>query len=436
MRIIRTLLILTLIAPFGVMGRDAIAQVGPSPQPDLSGPVDRDLLVRVALDRSPGLRAVRHRAAAMRQMGEAERKMPAPEADFQIWQIPASRPYAVGDAGMIMLGVRQPIPAPGSLSARAEAKEAAAGVEDAMLSEREREIVQEVEHAFVDYLEARELHRAHMAHHVTAARVLAVARARYTAGGMLEEVAQAEVELARIEADMAQEEAKVTSARVMLNGLLLRQPDAPLGDPVVGDPATVGESDAELIARAETKRPEVRSAQARTAARQAEARVSDTEAKWPMFSVGATYFAPTNNMPMHAYGVSVGSSLPWLWGRSRAESAANKAMTSATHLEVEEARAKIRAEVAAKAASVRAAARRYQVLRDRAVPAGKRAWEAAASGYESNRTNLVTLLMARTSVVEIEVDVIMARTAIEHALVDLDWAAGARVKRAAIAPQP
>ena len=372
----------------------------------------------------------------MRMMGEADSKLPPPEAEVSVWQVPLSRPYSVPDANMIMVGVRQPIPAPGSLSARADVRSREADVEEAMVGERVREISRDVDHALVEYMQAFAMRSIHLDHMGTADRVLAVARARYEAAGSITDVTQADVESARIEADIAQEDAKIAAAKARLNGLLLRAPDAQLGAPVISEPATVGEPLAGMLVRARSQRPEFRSADARRAARQAEVRLAEREASWPMLSVGALYFAPTNGMPSHGYGLSFSTSLPWLSSRASTEARAGRENIAAIHEEVNDVEAKINAEVATNAAMAQATARRYQVLRDRSLPAAKRAWQAAASGYESGRADILMLLMARKSIVEIEVELVEARTMLDHALVDLDWAVGSPVRRIPIAPQP
>lgn len=402
----------------------------------LTGPIGPDVLVRIALERNPGLRAGRARAAATQQMAKAESKLPPPEAEFQIWQIPLSRPYAFDESQMIMLSLMQPIPAPGSLSAREEARQREADVERAMVDERALQIARAVRLAFVDYFEAHAKHQVHLEHQKAAERVLAFAQARYSSGAPITDITQAQVELAKIQADVEQEHARIEAARARINGLLLREPSAALGEPVAGEPRSLAESDQALLARAESRRPEPKTARARTAQRLAESRVAQKEASWPMLSVGASYFAPTDVMPMHGCGLSVSSSLPWLWGRGRAEAEASRAMARATEDDTRDVQAQVRTEVATMAADVRAATKRFQVLRDRALPAAKQAWEAAASGYESGRTDILMLLTARTSVVEVEVDLVEARTALERALVELEWATASPVRTAPIAAAP
>jgi cobalt-zinc-cadmium efflux system outer membrane protein len=397
--------------------------------PDLAGPLDRVTVERLAVARNPGLRAARRRASATRLAGEAEGKLPPPEAEFQIWQVPLARPYDVPGAQMIMLGLRQPIPAPGSLGAKAEAKERDADLELTMADERAREIVRDVDHAFVSYVEATRKHRIHAEHQAVAEAILKTAQARYPAGGALTDITQAEVEVAKIEADVAVEEANVNTARAMLNGLLLRSADAPLGQPVEREATTIGESPTEILARARALRPETRTAKARTAAAVAEARVAEREANGPMMSVGLLYFAPTTQMPSHGYGLSFSSTLPWLWGRASGAVRAQRELARATTDDTADADARIATEVATAEGQVRAQARRLVVLERRSLPAAKRAFQAATSGYTSGGTDILVLLSARNSVVGAEVEIVGAKAALEHALVDLDWAAGAPVRR-------
>jgi outer membrane protein TolC len=359
--------------------------------------------------------------------------------EFGLTQVPLHRPWDLPNAQMIMIAMKQDFPAPGSLAARREAMSEEAGVERAMTRERQRELETAADHAFADYAEATRKLATHGEHRITAERILGAARARYAAGGMLTDVTQADVELAQIEADIAREEAGVLAARAKLNGLLLRPPGAPLGEPTMPEPETLGEPVESVIARARRQRPDVAAAEAKQAAGWAKVRAAETEAEWPMFSVGLAYYAPTLPMPemkAGSYGVSFSSTLPWLWGRASSVVRAERARASAVSDEIADVAAAVATEVASGAAIVVAETRRFAALRDRSRPASRRALEASASGYESGATNILALLAATRSVVEIDLALVEARAALDHALADLDWAAGAPVTRALIPKQP
>jgi outer membrane protein TolC len=85
--------------------------------------------------------------------------------------------------------------------------------------------------------------------------------------------------------------------------------------------------------------------------------------------------------------------------------------------------------VATAEAKVRAGALRLQALRDRAAPASRRAFDVVWAGYESSRTDILTLLSVRRSVVDVEREIIMARASLDHALAELDAAVGVEVPR-------
>jgi outer membrane protein TolC len=68
------------------------------------------------------------------------------------------------------------------------------------------------------------------------------------------------------------------------------------------------------------------------------------------------------------------------------------------------------------------------------LPASKRSFEAVWGGYETARTDMLTLLMARRAVVDIESDMIVARASLDHALAELDATVGSEVPRRPLGP--
>lgn len=400
----------------------------------LAGPLDRGVFVRWVVARNPSVHAAELRARAVTTTADAEGRLPPPEAMVQVWQVPLSRPYAVGDSQMVMFGVSQSFPAPGSLGAREAAGHQDARADEAIAAERARQVAREAEHAFADYVEATARHRIHDAHQEVARRVLSVAQGRQAAGGALTEVTQAEVELARVQADLMTDAARMETARARINALLGRSPYAPLGLPVEGDPTVPTWSPDQILAAARASRPELRAAAARQQAKKLELRAAEREATWPSFSLGVSYFAPTTVVPVHGYGVNAGMSMPWVWGAADRRRDAERLSVTAAAAEIEGVRVEIDADVVTAESTVRAAALRLQVERDRVLPATKRAFDLAWGGYESGRTDILTLLAARRAVVDAEHDVVMSRALLDHALADLDAAVGIPVPRRPLGP--
>lgn len=80
-------------------------------------------------------------------------------------------------------------------------------------------------------------------------------------------------------------------------------------------------------------------------------------------------------------------------------------------------------------ATVEGALERLRVLKRETLPASRRNLEYSLAGYETGGTSLVTLLTAQRDVVDVELEIIMARAALDHALTDLDFAAGTELPK-------
>jgi outer membrane protein TolC len=352
---------------------------------------------------------------------------------FQIWQVPFAHPVSFRDSQMIMAGVSQTFPAPGSLSERAEARDHAATAEEAMLADRARDLVRDVEHAYADLTEAVARHHAHVEHRGVAERLLAATQARQAGGGSLDDVTQAELAVARLEADIAMEAASVARAKARLNGFLARPFDAPLPDPPPSEPATVTMTSEELVQLAVRTRPDLRAAGARIDADRSALKSVERESSLPSFTLGASYFAPTTNMPVHGYGVSASMTLPWLWGGNARKEDAQRALAQASTYDVADARLRIGVDVGTAAASATAATEQLRVLRSGALPAANRALDVGFTTYAAGRGDLLAVLRAQQAVVETDIDIVMARAALDHALADLDWAVGTLLPRSPLA---
>jgi outer membrane protein TolC len=414
----------------------ARAQPPSVPEDRLATIADRAAIVRAALARNPGLLAAARRVRSMRAMSSAEGRLPDPEVMFQVWQVPFSRPLSLGDSQMIMAGVAQTFPALGSLSARAESRDHAASAEEAMLADRARDLVRDVQHAYADLTEAAGRHGAHVEHRGVASRVVAAAQARQAAGGPLDDVTQAELMLARLDADIAMEAASIARAKARLNGFLARPFDAPLGDPQPGEPSTVTMSSDALEQLAATTRPDLRAASARIEAERAALRSAEREARLPSFTVGLSYFAPTTNMPFHGYGVSAQMTLPWVWSGNARKEEAQRALAEASQYDAADARLRIGVDVGTAAATARAATERLRVLRLGALSAAKRALEVTFATYGAGRGELLGVLRAEQAVIDTDIDIVIARAALDHALADLDWAVGALLPRTPVDAPP
>jgi outer membrane protein, heavy metal efflux system len=406
----------------------------PPPDVNMATPLDRATLVRLVVARNPSVRAAEQRAHATATMAEADGRLPAPELAGQVWQVPLSRPTSLRDSQMIMVGVSQSFPAPGSLAAREDARRQQGLADQAMAGERAREVARDAGHAFADYVEATAGHRSHSAHQQIARRLLVAAEGRQAGGGALADVTYAEVQLAQVQADLATDAARMDTARARINALLGRPPSAPLGLPIEEGPEIPAWGEDAILTAARNARPELRAASAQQDAKRSELHAAESEATWPTFSVGVSYFAPTALMPFDGYGVNAGMSLPWLWGAADRRREAQRQYLTAAISDIAGVQIRVEADVVTADSNVRGAALRLQVVRERVQPATRRALDVAWAGYASGRTDLLTLLAATRSVVDADHDAVMARALLDHALAELDAAVGVPVPRRPLGP--
>jgi outer membrane protein TolC len=399
-------------------------------------PLERAEVQRAVLAHHPAVTAAESRARAARAEVDAAGHLPAPEAMAQIWQIPFDKPYAIDRAGMIMIGLSQRFPAPGSLGAREDARKSEATLAETRVSAEERAVARAVGHAYVDYAEATERRAIHANHEHLERRLVDLSRARHAAGGMLAESVRAEAELARAQSELASDATMERTARAQLNVLLGHALDGALGAPRTQDAVGPAEPVETLIARATANRPEPKAAAAESAAMRSELEATRTEARVPSFALSALYFPPSGAMTVHSYGVGASVDLPWLWGGASARARAQEAQANAADAAQRASHLPIAVEVVASHAAVARAGERLRVLQQAALPAGKRAVDVSVAGYESNAVPLAAVLEAQRSVIEVEMAVVDARAALAHALVDLEAAVGGSVPTRPLANSP
>jgi outer membrane protein TolC len=382
--------------------------------------------------RHPSLGESVHRERAFLSESRAEGSLPPPEAAIDLWQVPLSKPYAVGDAGMLMLSVRQEIPAPGSLSAGARASEAEARAVVAERTALGRMLVRAADRAFADYLEATARAAVRRSSLALAGDVVVSARRRYAAGGPLADIARAELEQARIDVELGADLGAVQAAAARINVLVARAPDAPLGPPRAAPPATVGVSLAHAEAQALSHNAEAAVAEASRIAAEGRAAAAGVRSRTPSFTVGMSYFHPVGGMPP-GWGATGGMSLPWLWGEAghRADSARESAEASRSARDT--VRVRIQGDVAEAWTMTRIAAGRIASLGRDAEPAARRAFEAVQASYAGpSGPELVTVLDAERALFDVELEIIRARGDLDRSLADLDAAVGVRLPRVPI----
>jgi outer membrane protein, heavy metal efflux system len=413
-----------------------------STEPDTPGarlPDERELATRVELEavehaallRHPALREGESRVRSLARSARAEAALPPPELIAELWQVPLERPFAIDDAGMLMFGLRQHVPAAGSLDDKARASAFEARGARAMVVQQTRSLLREVGISFADYAESVEKERLYLEHLRLLESVKTAALARYPGGGLLTDLTRAELQRARVVAELAAERGRLSDSRARLNGLMTRPPGAALGAPIAGQPRTAARTKADFEAQALRHSPEIERARAMKSAAEGYADAAASESRFPALTVGVNYFHPVGGMPA-GWGASFAMSLPWLWGEAAHRFASAEERARAEAAAIEGARLRVRTETLRALSAVRAAEARWLALHDAALPGARRALDALRAAYATGGSDVLSLLEGERSTLEISLELASARGDLERALIELDAWVGARVPRVAL----
>jgi hypothetical protein len=175
-----------------------------------------------------------HRARALVHAGRAEGSLPPAELGFEAWNLPLARPYALGEADMYMVELRQRFPAAGSLDARARAMAEEAQAMLAELSSEERLVAERAANAFADYTQAFAEKRlqeqpARAARSAWGRRSVLVTP-RVAPGS--QRPARIDVEVTKAQRALARVGGDIARSRATLNAVLRRPPGALLASRV------------------------------------------------------------------------------------------------------------------------------------------------------------------------------------------------------------
>jgi len=394
---------------------------------ELARSVRVETVLRLALARNPGLAEQRARVRAAAARGQAASRLPDLEAKYEQWGVPLARPTALAQANTLMFGVRQSLPPWGALAARERAAAEEVAGADGLAQARRQEVAVQVRRAFAAFYGAEQELRLHLEHVGLMSRVLELGRLNQRTGhGSLTDVLRLELELTRLHTEVARLEQQQRSARALLNTLMDRAPDAPLGPPE--DLAVIAPSRLEvtkLERDLDANRPEI--AVATHAVRRGEALRDDARAgaRFPNVMVGLDYwYMPAFPDFHHAYGAMVGINLPWLAPRHRDEEREAEAMVEAERHALAATRNTIHYELRDAAARVDSARQSFSIIDQDLLAQAKRSVDATQSAYAAGQGDAAGLLDALRTYLQVRIERVHALTDLASSQADLERAAG------------
>jgi outer membrane protein TolC len=421
-------LALALVASAAATARAADAPPPSADERSLATEARLPAILRLVDERNAELREATARAAAAEARTAVARRLPDPELKGELWGVPLARPLSFRESDTIMLGLRQAFPAWGTLDARERAAREDAGAAAEGVEARRQELVAEARRAFAAYARADREARLHLEHAGITSGLVELARSLYGVGrGTQQDLLDAEVELSRLHLEVAGVEQQRRSARALLNALMGREPDAPLGPVAANDaagadaaPSSTTDADTNLDAR----RPELRAGARAVGRSEAALELARREATRPTLMVGADYWYMPMAETHHGYGAMVTMSLPWLNPRRRDEVAAAERATAAERRALEAQRTAARTQIRDADARVQAARDVLALVRGRVLGDARRSFEAAEAQLRAGRGGVGPVLAAERRLLQVRLDEVRAVADLETSRADWARAAG------------
>jgi outer membrane protein, heavy metal efflux system len=417
-----------------------IASARAAPQADAAATLEQEArlatILQLAVKRNPDLAEEQERVALARTRTEQAGRLGDPQLKYEHWGVPLRRPFALGEANALMVGISQTLPAPGARAARTRmaSQEAATAASSAAI--RRRELRAQVRRAFADYYRADRELRLHREHVDLTARLVELARGSYRAGHRAQQdVLRLGLELSRLHRDLAHIEQERISAQALLNALMNRPVDANLGPPEEIDAASLtlaSPSPPSATAPAPSPaptRPELDAALASLRRSEAALDLAEKEGHWPSVTLGADYmYMPLMHDP-HGYGAMVMFNLPWLSGARRdAVKGATQSVNADRHA-LESVRNVVGYELRDARARHTAARSTLTIVDNDLLPQAQRNFDAAYSAYAAGQGDAISLIDALRSYLDVRLDRIRALVHLATTFADLTRVAGETTDR-------
>jgi cobalt-zinc-cadmium efflux system outer membrane protein len=365
-----------------------------------NSPLRLEALVAAIEEQNPQLKSRQAEVRAARERPAQARAFDDPMLMMELWQVPLSFQHVP-----LMFTLRQPIPWPGKLRARAAAVEPDARRAQMEVAATARTLRLEATRAYYNYRLAVRTEEVLGDAQKLLAVIVASVDARYRVGRAdLTELLKAQESLSTSENLLLDVDRERELAISSINTLLARSPGEPLGMPITEPPLHALPDEPALTARALAQRPELQAVQASMGQAQARAQAASVE-RAPDLAVWASFMAMLRGGSDHTFSVGVQSSIPSFSlaksGAARREALAQIAGQRESLRQVE---AQVRGEIHAALLRAETAARHIRLHRESLIPLAERAVRAAQAGYQNGRVELVLLLETTRSLLDHRID--------------------------------
>lgn len=403
-----------------------LAAIAAPPLPENSQPLEgikaltTEQLVAAVLTRNPGLQGLAAAAEAANYRIE-----PAGALDDPMLTFAGAPKTAGGPRGFQeRVELSQSLPWPGKRGLREDAARARAEGEEHSLADGRLALMAATKRLFAEWAYVHRTLQIKHAHRDLLTELRRVAETQYAAGrARQQDVLQAEVETARIDADIVSHQRRRREVQAMINGLLNRSPQSPVPPPA---PLPTPADPPALQTLHETvleEHPELRRIQARIAEARAQHDLAEKDSL-PDFKLSAGYNTLWEDADKQ-WSVGLSINLPFDFsGKRSATRNATQADVMRYRWQLTDREAQLLAQLEQERARVEESREIVAIHRHRLVPLSEENLNAAVADYRAGQGSFLTVIDAERQQLRTQDNLARAHADYLRALAALERAAG------------
>jgi outer membrane protein TolC len=355
---------------------------------DLQSPLTASAVVAALRKSNPEIAVRRAMAKSATARPRQVSQLDDPMLSLEWWQQPVN--FAMVP---IMLSVRQPLPWPGKLRARRDVAEREVATARDQVTDVERKLETQAKIALYDLAFAERALAINDRDRALVEAMVKSAESMYRVGKAPQAtMLKTQEDLLTVDNQRLDLERDRDEARTRLNALLDRPASSPLPSVALPTIPVRLPSEAELVAMAESHRPDVKLAQDAIAEAQAKLALAHRESN-PELAVWAGYMVNIRGTDTFTTGVS--TTLPFFSSRRRsAASESAEADLEAARSALQAAKRRAEAEVRTALLQIDAALRHERLHSEKLIPLSEVALQSAQSAYQNDRIDFFSVLDA------------------------------------------
>jgi outer membrane protein TolC len=387
-------------------------------------PLRLDAVVTEIRQRNPSAAAAAERIEAARLRISRARALPDPWLEGMLEDLP---PGLTGGMPMVRIKAQQMLPWFGKRDRMAAVAEREAEATTARAGVTVLDVVTAGKRAYYGLLLNRYARSINREQRGIVGTIVDVATGRLGAGtGMHHDVLKMQTEAAMLDDGLVMLEADRREMAAMVNALVDRAAEAPLGDPVDAWTPETHLDRARVVEAAIAARPELREMRAMQGAEEAMAAAAKRE-YFPDVMIGGLY--DVKKAEPDTIGVMLGLNVPiWIGSKQRLDVQSAEARARAVGRERAAMTAMVRAEIEKYFARVDAAERRARLLDEEFIPRAQQTFDSALAAFPTNTVDVLSLLDSLRTLETQKLARVSVRVDRELALVDLERATGVSLK--------